>query len=366
MKLAFRIVFLAFFTLVIARSSHGQFAVTVSFGPPPLPVYEQPICPEEGYLWVPGYWAWDPDDYDYYWVPGTWVLAPEHGFLWTPAWWGWERGGFLFHEGYWATEVGFYGGVNYGFGYFGSGFQGGRWDHNHFFYNRSVMNVNVVNIHNVYNTTIINNTTVVNRVSYNGGEGGIPTRPTPEEERVAQLRHIPPVVDQTRHIQAARSNPELRASRNQGKPPVAATARPGEFRGEGVVTAREAGGAYHPAPNQGHGQPANVGAAPHAGGGHASELQPHTAPTPRNTGDPKLDQKYQQQQQKLIDKQNQEHQKLQQQQEREHQQTQQRNVDQQKQQQMEQHHQLQTQQMEQRHSEQQQNLQSKQTPGKPK
>jgi len=198
---------------------------------------------------------------------------------------GWERGGFLFHEGYWATEVGFYGGVNYGFGYFGSGFQGGRWDHDYFFYNRSVMNVNVVNIHNVYNTTIINNTTVVNRVSYNGGEGGIPTRPTPEEERVVRLRHIPPVVDQTRHIQAARSNPELRASRNQGKPPVAATARPGEFRGEGVVTAREAGGAYHPAPNQGHGQPANVGAAPHAGGGHASELQPHRAPTPRNTGE---------------------------------------------------------------------------------
>ncbi len=32
--------------------------------------------------------------------------------------------------------------------------------------------MNITNIHNVYNTTVINNTTV-NRVSYNGGEGGI-------------------------------------------------------------------------------------------------------------------------------------------------------------------------------------------------
>src|SRR3981189_3765701 len=26
--------------------------------PPPLPDYEQPPCPEDGYLWTPGYWGW--------------------------------------------------------------------------------------------------------------------------------------------------------------------------------------------------------------------------------------------------------------------------------------------------------------------
>jgi hypothetical protein len=49
-----------------------------------LPVYDQPPIPEPGYIWTPGYWAWD-DDSGYYWVPGTWVLPPEPALLWTPA-----------------------------------------------------------------------------------------------------------------------------------------------------------------------------------------------------------------------------------------------------------------------------------------
>jgi hypothetical protein len=81
-------------------------------------------------------------------------MAPEVGFLWTPAYWGWGGDGFVFYDGYWGPHVGFYGGINYGFGYFGVGFEGGRWDNGHFFYNRSVSNVNITNIHNVYNTPV--------------------------------------------------------------------------------------------------------------------------------------------------------------------------------------------------------------------
>jgi hypothetical protein len=102
MKQLLRILLLALFSIVMAQRAFAQVAITVSFGPPALPVYEQPICPADGYLWAPGYWAYDPDD-GYYWVPGTWVLAPEPGYLWTPGWWGWENSGYLFHEGYWAT-----------------------------------------------------------------------------------------------------------------------------------------------------------------------------------------------------------------------------------------------------------------------
>jgi len=152
--------------------SFGQFSVTVGFAPPALPVYEQPVCPGEGYIWTPGYWDYDQDADDYFWVPGTWVLAPEPGFLWTPGYWGWGGEGFLFHVGYWGPVVGFYGGINYGFGYFGEGFEGGRWEGGHFFYNRSVSNVNVTVIHNVYNTRVVNENRVENRVSFNGGNGG--------------------------------------------------------------------------------------------------------------------------------------------------------------------------------------------------
>src|SRR5437870_5610998 len=236
--------FVVMLMLAMPAASVAQVAVGISvgFAPPDLPVYEQPICPGEGYIWTPGYWAWDDEDGDYYWVPGTWVMAPQVGFLWTPGYWGWGGRGFVFYEGFWGPVVGFYGGINYGYGYFGHGYEGGRWDGGRFFYNRSVNNVNVTVIHNVYNTTI--NERNVTRVSYNGGRGGINERPRPEEERAAHERHIPPVSDQRQHVQAARSNPQLRASENRGKPPIAATPKPGAFNERGVVRARE-GGAIH-------------------------------------------------------------------------------------------------------------------------
>src|SRR3984957_7712035 len=212
-----RAVLFAFVVLILSTASFGQVRISVRFGPPALPVYEQPICPGDGYLWTPGYWAWDADISDYYWVPGTWVLAPEVGFLWTPPYWGWDNGVYAFYDGYWGPHVGFYGGINYGFGYFGVGFGGGRWDNGHFFYNRSVTNINVVNIHNVYSKTVINNSTP-NRVSYNGGAGGTNARPTHEEEAVARVRHVPPVAVQAQHAQAARSSPNAATSAYRAQP----------------------------------------------------------------------------------------------------------------------------------------------------
>ena len=138
-----RTLLFAILVLCMSAASFAQIGVAIRIGPPPLPVYEQPLCPGDGYLWTPGYWAYDYDVSDYYWVPGTWVMAPEVGFLWTPAYWGWGGDGFVFYDGYWGPHVGFYGGINYGFGYFGVGFEGGRWDGGHFFYNRSVNNVNI-------------------------------------------------------------------------------------------------------------------------------------------------------------------------------------------------------------------------------
>jgi len=82
--------------------------VSVNIAPPALPVYVQPPCPAPGYIWMPGYWAWDDD---YYWVPGTWVMAPAVGVLWTPGYWGWSEGAYLWHAGYWGPHVGFYGGM---------------------------------------------------------------------------------------------------------------------------------------------------------------------------------------------------------------------------------------------------------------
>jgi hypothetical protein len=366
---SFRSLLFALVVFTMSAASFAQVSISIRIGPPALPVYEQPLCPAEGYIWTPGYWDYDYDYGDYYWVPGTWVLAPEPGYLWTPGYWGWGGDRFLFHEGYWGLRVGFYGGINYGFGYFGNGYEGGRWDHDRFFYNRSVNNVNVTNIHNVYNTTVINNTTV-NRISYNGGNGGINARPTHEQEAAQRERHIPPLGSQAQHVQAARANPELRASANHGRPPVAATPRPGAFTERGVVPAREAGAPYHPEANRAAEPPRGNSSVPRPGNNvprppasvHAKDLAPHPRPAPPNTGNPKQDQKYQQQQEKLYAKQQQEHQRLQQKQEQDHQRMAQQQANEARNQQMEQRHQQQTQQLEQRHVQQQQHLQERQQP----
>jgi hypothetical protein len=227
--------------LAVSAAAFAQIGISITVAPPALPVYEQPPLPAQGYIWTPGYWAYS--EGDYYWVPGTWVMAPQVGFLWTPGYWGWGNGVYVFNEGYWGPHVGFYGGINYGYGYTGEGYQGGRWDNGQFAYNRAVNNVNVNNIHNTYNTTVINNTTV-NRISYNGGNGGVTARPNSEQEAAAHEKHIAPVAVQTQHAQAARANPQQRASVNQGKPAIAATPKPGAFNAG--VPAKQAGAPYKP------------------------------------------------------------------------------------------------------------------------
>jgi hypothetical protein len=351
---ATRSLLVALVMLGMSAAAFAQIGVSITIGPPPLPVYEQPLCPAEGYIWTPGYWAYGP--YGYYWVPGTWVLAPTIGYLWTPPWWGWGGSGFIFHEGYWGPRVGFYGGIVYGFGYFGHGYDGGRWDNGHFFYNRSVTNVNVTNIRNVYNTTVINNnSTTINRVSYNGGEGGTNARPTAEEEAAAREPHVPPTSVQAHHAQAAFTNPELRAAVNHGRPAVAATPKAGAFNDRAAVPAKEAGGSYRPVNNVPRPPNATV---------HAKDLASVPRPAPPNTGSPKLDQKYRQQQDKLYARQEQEHQKMQQQQERDHQRLEQQHASEAQRQQMEQRHQQQTQQMEQRHTQEAEHLQARQQPSR--
>jgi hypothetical protein len=345
-----------------ASSAQVSVGVAITIAPPELPVYDQPICPGDGYIWTPGYWAWGDDDY--YWVPGTWVLAPEVGFLWTPGYWGWGDGRYIFYDGYWGPVIGFYGGINYGFGYFGHGYEGGRWDNGRFFYNRAVTNVNVTVVRNVYETRVVNNT--VTRVSFNGGNGGINERPSPQEQAAGRERHIPPVAAQTQHVQAARTNPELRASTNHGKPPIAATPKPGEFRGGGVVAAREGGAVHQPAA-----RPENNAARSNPVV-HPKDIPRTDRPSTPNSGNPKTDQKYQQQQDKLQAKQDQDRQRLQQKQDQEHQKLDQQKANDARKQQVEQKHQQQTQQLQQRHVQQQQQLQQRQqspgprpNPGKP-
>jgi hypothetical protein len=219
---------------VVPAQAQISVDVRVDVAPPPLPYYEQPVIPADGYLWIPGYWAWDPVAVDYYWVPGTWVEPPERDLLWTPAYWGWNEGRYVFYPGYWGREVGFYGGIDYGYGYNGDGYYGGRWNNGAFFYNRSVNNVENVRITNVYNETVVvhNDST---RVSFNGGNGGVAARPTPQQEAFGRERHLEATAVQRQQVETAGKDRSLFSKQNHGEPAIAATPRAGVFQGAGVV-----------------------------------------------------------------------------------------------------------------------------------
>ncbi|PZP41561.1 MAG: hypothetical protein DI598_18070 [Pseudopedobacter saltans] len=190
----------------------AQFSISVNIAPPALITYTQPECPGDGYIWIPGSWAYSPET-GYYWVPGYWTLPPDPGLYWTPGYWAFNGTSYLWNAGYWGQNVGFYGGVNYGFGYFGTGYVGGMWRGNTFVYNTAVTRVNTAIVHNTY---INKNYTVNNsRVSFNG-KGGIQARATATQRQYGQQQRYEPTADQKMHRQSAVSNTSLHYDNNGG------------------------------------------------------------------------------------------------------------------------------------------------------
>jgi hypothetical protein len=188
-------------------------------------------------------------------------------------------GAYGWHGGYWGPHIGFYGGVNYGFGYGGVGFIGGAWSGNVFRYNTAVLNVNTTVVHNVYvDRTVIRNTTVINHASFNG-PGGVAAQPRPEERIAANEAHIAPTSNQLSHEHSASVNRQQLASVNGGHPAAAAMDRPGgrQFgeHGTAAAAARPAGAA--PRPNASPAHPANA-AAEHPA---ARPAQPQAHPADR-------------------------------------------------------------------------------------
>lgn len=244
----------------------------VDQAPPPIPQYDQPPPPGDGYYWTPGYWGWSEADSDYYWVPGTWVEPPNPGLYWTPGYWAYVDGGYSYYDGYWGPVVGYYGGVDYGWGYNGRGYFGGRWGNGRFAYNSAANNLGSIHVTNVYREDTTNWTN--NRTSYSGGPHGLRVAPTPQQVSAVQAPHVAPTAGQRQQVSMAKSNPQLRASANRGAPPVVATARPGAFQGPGVVTEVKGQSHYNP--------PAHIqSAAQPPAAAHAAAVAPqaqHVAP----------------------------------------------------------------------------------------
>ncbi len=271
-------------TIAQAQVSVG-LDIRIGYAPPPIPVFAQPPLPGPDYIWIPGHWAWSDWVDDYYWVQGYWELPPELGLLWTPAWWGWDRGGYRYHDGYWGNDVGWYGGIDYGFGYHGHGWEGGRWQNGHLAYNRAVVNLSNARVPNVYYQQTTAAAGYGPRTSYAGGAGGIQARPTPQEWRATQGPHYAPTWAQQQRVQQAATNPRNVASNvtPQWQPP--AVRRIGN---DGAPIDRSAtlrqGGANAAAPSQ-YPRPA-PNYAPQMGYGQSPRPSQGQVPTPMTTQNP--------------------------------------------------------------------------------
>jgi hypothetical protein len=247
-------------------------------------------------MWMPGYWAYG--DEGYFWVPGTWVPAPYEGALWTPPYWGWSEGIYVFHPGYWGRHVGYYGGVNYGYGYMGVGFVGGMWRGNDFVYNRAVIRVDDRYVHNTYeDRTIVERNTVINEghVAFSGGPGGIRHEPMPEERFAEREDHVGATTFQATHESSAMGDRNSYATQNGGHPQNLAVQRPfnqgnqpnprGDYRNEPGGHPGSVGG--YQGVYQGSGNQNNGSQGRENPGGNYNQASPYNAPNnganqPRN------------------------------------------------------------------------------------
>ena len=243
-----------------------QPTATANEAPPPLPDYAQPAAPGDDYLWTPGYWAWGP--YGYYWVPGVWVEPPYIGALWTPGYWGFYSSRYMWYPGHWGRHIGFYGGINYGFGYVGYGYEGGYWNRGHFFYNRVYNHIDTRRVHNVYsyranvrvnnygrnnsarnnyerNNSVRDNNARVNnaaRPSYRGGTNGVQSRPRASEGAAYREPTAPRMTTQVQHEQTYSANRGQYATANHGQPARPAQSRP--LRAQPNVTPQQRGNGH--------------------------------------------------------------------------------------------------------------------------
>jgi hypothetical protein len=229
------------------NSQDDEQPVYATQPPPPLLDYQQPPDPGGNYLWTPGSWYYDDVRSDYYWVPGMWVVPPDGDAWWTPPYWGYDGARYQWHAGYWSTNVGFYGGIAYGFGYLGVG------------YNQSAKH-----------------THSLSQVSYNGGPHGARRTPAPLE-LAANRDRTPALGVQKDLARDMKKNPQQHSNVNHGRPLIVAVAK----LSAPSPTPRPAP-VPHPSP-----QPTPAPTPPHPSPQpRPTPTPPHPSPQPRPTPTP--------------------------------------------------------------------------------
>jgi hypothetical protein len=164
--------------------------------------------------------------------------------------------------------------------------------------------------------------------------------------------------EQSQHQEAARTNRSLLVSVNHGQPDVAASARPGQFEAHGAMESRRPAGSNRTPENP---KETNRPGNPSSSDGRINrDRAPSLRPSDAAPANPGLEQKHQQQLDRLRQQQDQERQRVDQKHQQEQQKLQQYAADDRKQQETQLKQQKQLQQLQLKHEQQQQKLQQRQ------
>jgi hypothetical protein len=85
--------------LILPTASQARVGVFVDIAPPVAVVETPPPPPRVGYVWAPGYYAWQGGAH--VWVPGRYI-EPRVGYHWVPDHWRQRGPHYYFVPGHWA------------------------------------------------------------------------------------------------------------------------------------------------------------------------------------------------------------------------------------------------------------------------
>lgn len=87
--------------LTAGTSAFAQISFNVVVAPPTLLPEVVPMV-QPGYVWAPGYWAWNNDRH--VWVRGR-TIVQRDGYLWTPDRWVQQGGAYVRQPGRWERSM---------------------------------------------------------------------------------------------------------------------------------------------------------------------------------------------------------------------------------------------------------------------
>ena len=86
-----------------ATPAFAQISVNINIAPP-APMYEVTPVMASGYIWVPGYWAWNVDRH--VWIRGR-TIVQRVGYRWETDRWEQRDHGYYRHPGRWQPDASF-------------------------------------------------------------------------------------------------------------------------------------------------------------------------------------------------------------------------------------------------------------------